>query len=160
MYRIGLGSDIHRLVSGRPLIIGGVRIASELGAEGHSDADVLFHAVTDAILGALALGDIGAHFPNTDPQWQDAPSSMFLEHTVRFMNERGYAIENLDATIHLERPKLRDHIESMRENLSGIMFADLGSISIKAKTGEGLDAVGRLEAIRASAIVLLRLVAG
>jgi 2-C-methyl-D-erythritol 2,4-cyclodiphosphate synthase len=114
MFRIGLGTDIHRLVESRPLIIGGVAIESELGADGHSDADVLTHAITDAILGALAIGDIGSHFPNNDERWRNAESFVFLRYALGLAKERGYIVANVDSTVHLERPKLRDHIDRMR----------------------------------------------
>lgn len=155
MHRIGIGTDIHRLVAGRPLIIGGVRIESELGADGHSDADVLLHAATDAVLGALALGDIGAHFPNDDDRWRNAESSQFLRHAVDLASQQGYAIENLDSVIDLERPKLRPHIEAMRNNLAEALNVATDRVSIKAKTGESVDAVGEQRAVRAQVIVLL-----
>jgi 2-C-methyl-D-erythritol 2,4-cyclodiphosphate synthase len=153
--RIGFGNDIHRLVENRPLILGGVLIESDLGAEGHSDADALLHAVTDAILGALALGDIGAHFSDKDPRWKDADSRLFLTETVRMMREKGYRIANLDSTISLERPKLRPHIEAMRRNLAEILEIEIDLVSVKAKTGESVDAVGERRAIKAEAVVLL-----
>lgn len=155
MYRIGFGNDVHRLVEGRPLIIGGVTIPSELGADGHSDADVLLHAVTDAILGALAMGDIGTHFPNSDPQWKDAESRVFLEKAVQMAAEKGYRIGNLDSTIGIESPRLKPFIERMRENLAVILGVGSERISVKAKTGEGVDAVGEGRAVRADAVVLL-----
>lgn len=155
MFKIGFGSDIHRLVSGRPLIIGGVTIESDLGADGHSDADVLFHAVTDAILGALALGDIGTHFPNSDPQWKDADSGVFLRKAVESVEWHGFSVVNLDSTINLESPKLRPHIDEMRANLATILKVDVVCVSVKAKTGEGVDAIGERRAIRADAVVLL-----
>src|SRR5437868_9302278 len=110
MHRIGFGTDIHRLVAGRPLIIGGVEIESELGADGHSDADVLMHAAADAVLGSLALGDLGTHFPNDEERWRNAPSTQFLEYAVGLIRERGFEVVNLDAIVDLERPKLRPHI--------------------------------------------------
>lgn len=155
MYRIGFGNDIHRLESGRPLILGGVRIESDLGAVGHSDADALFHAVTDAVLGALALGDIGSHFPDSDPRWVGADSSVFLREAVRLMAERGYLVVNVDTVISLQAPKLRPFIDRMRENLSRLLEIGIEDVSVKAKTGEGVDAVGEKRAIRAEAVVLL-----
>lgn len=155
MIRIGFGSDIHRLTTGRPLILGGVTIDSDLGAEGHSDADALTHAITDAILGALGVGDIGSHFPNSDERWANAESFVFLRFAVGLMKQHGYALGNIDATIELEQPKLRPYIEKMSEELSVVLETDRGSISIKAKTGEGVDAVGERRAIRATAVVLL-----
>jgi 2-C-methyl-D-erythritol 2,4-cyclodiphosphate synthase len=157
MFRIGIGSDTHRLVSGRPLILGGVLIPFDRGSEGHSDGDALTHALTDAILGALCEGDIGIHFPDTDSQWENADSMQLLARVVWLAKERGYEIANLDATVVLERPKLREHITSMRESLAKTMNTDISSVSVKAKTAEGLDAVGKGEAVMAHAVVLLRL---
>ena len=153
--RIGFGNDIHRLVENRPLILGGVLLESDLGAEGHSDADALLHAATDAILGALALGDIGTHFSDKDPRWKNADSRVFLIETVRMMREKGFRIVNLDSTISLEKPKLRPHIEAMRRNLAEILEIEIDSVSVKAKTGEAVDAVGERRAIKAEAVVLL-----
>lgn len=155
MIRIGFGTDIHRLVEGRPLILGGVKIDSDLGAEGHSDADALTHAITDALLGALALGDIGTHFPNTDERWRNAESFVFLRFAVGLIKERGFSIANLDSTIHLERPKLLTYIEQMKEGIGEALEVEARAISIKAKTGEEVDAVGEGRAVRADAIVLL-----
>jgi 2-C-methyl-D-erythritol 2,4-cyclodiphosphate synthase len=155
MFRIGFGNDVHRLVPNRPLILGGVFVESDLGAEGHSDADALLHAVTDAILGALALGDIGTHFSDRDPRWKNADSCLFLIETVRMMREKNYRVANLDSTISLEKPKLRPHIEAMRRNLAEILEVEIDSISVKAKTGEEVDAVGERRAIKAEAVVLL-----
>jgi len=156
MFRIGIGNDTHRLVDGRQLILGGLRIEFERGAEGHSDGDALTHALIDAILGALCEGDIGLHFPDSDSQWKDANSMQLLARVVWLARERGFVIGNIDATVMLERPKLRDHIEAMRENLAKTLSIDNGCVSVKAKTGEGLDAVGRGEAVRAHAVVLLK----
>ncbi len=153
--RIGFGNDIHRLVEGRPLIIGGVPVESEIGADGHSDADVLLHAITDAVLGALALGDIGSHFPNSDERWRGAESSKFLAYAAGLVREQGYRIENIDSTVSLERPKLRPHIHDMRVGIAAAAGIDLEQVSVKAKTGEGVDAVGESRAIRADAVVLL-----
>ena len=155
MFRIGIGHDTHRLVDGRPLILGGVRIQSDRGAEGHSDADTLCHALADAILGALCEGDLGVHFPDRDPQWKDADSLQLLARVNWLARERGFHLVNADATVLLERPKLREHVASMRENISRTMGADSACISVKAKTGEGVDAVGRGEAVTACAVVLL-----
>ncbi len=155
MFRIGFGSDIHRLVEGRPLILGGVEIECDLGAEGHSDADALTHAITDAILGALVLGDIGTHFPNTDERWQNAESFVFLRYAVGLMKEHGFVVSNVDSTIHLEKPKLQPYIERMRTGIAEALEVATGAVSIKAKTGEGVDAVGNRRAVRAEAIVLL-----
>ena len=153
--RIGIGSDVHRLVPGRPLILGGVSIESDKGAEGHSDADALVHAVTDALLGALALGDIGAHFPDKDPQWKGADSLQFLVHVVQLIKEKNYRVVNVDSIIMLERPRLRPHIDAMRENLARVLEVGVSCVSVKAKTGEGVDAVGQCEAVRTGAVVLL-----
>lgn len=155
MVRIGFGSDIHRLVPDRPLIIGGVSIDSDLGADGHSDADVLLHAVTDAILGALALGDIGTHFPPSDERWRNAESMVFLRFAVGLMKEAGYTVANLDSTVHLERPKLRPFIDEIRRQLADAIEVEINCVSVKAKTGEGVDAVGKREAIRADCVILL-----
>ena len=155
MFRIGIGYDTHRLVAGRPLILGGVRVESERGAEGHSDADALTHAIADAFLGALCEGDLGTHFSDDDPQWKDADSLQLLARVCWLARERGFHLVNADATISLERPKLRDHIAAMRESLARTLDVDIGCVSVKAKTGEGLDAVGRGEAVTVQAIVLL-----
>ena len=155
MLRIGIGNDTHRLVAGRPLIIGGVNVPYEFGPEGHSDSDALAHAVIDAVLGALAEGDIGVHFPDGDPQWKDANSFKMLRHVMRLMKKRGFHAVNTDATVMLEHPKLREHVDQMRENLAEVLQLNITSVSVKAKTGEGLDAVGRGEAVSAQAIVLL-----
>ena len=155
MFRIGFGNDIHRLSENLPLILGGVSIPSELGAEGHSDADALLHAVTDAILGALALGDIGSHFSDKDARWKGAESSVFLAEAVRMMKKKGFQVVNLDSTISLEKPKLRPHIDTMRANLARCLEIDLESVSVKAKTGEKVDAVGENRAVRAEAVILI-----
>jgi 2-C-methyl-D-erythritol 2,4-cyclodiphosphate synthase len=155
MYRIGFGTDIHRLVAGRPLIICGVQIDSDLGADGHSDADVLMHAATDAVLGALALGDIGTHFPNTDERWLGAESSQFLRHAVELIHEQGYEVANLDSVVSLESPKLESYVAQMRAHLAAAMNIDIGRVSVKAKTGEQVDAVGERRAITAEAVVLI-----
>lgn len=155
MYRIGFGTDIHRLVAGRPLILGGVHIESDLGADGHSDADVLMHAAADAVLGALALGDLGSHFPNDEEQWQNAESSQFLRYAVDLIKEKGYLVANIDSVIDLERPKLRPHIDLMRANLASALGIEISQVSVKAKTGEKVDAVGTGAAVRAEAVVLI-----
>lgn len=154
-FRIGHGTDIHRLEPGLPLILGGVRIESDLGAVGHSDADALTHAVTDAILGALALGDIGSHFPDSDERWKNAESFVFLRFVVGLMKEHGYALANLDSTVHLERPKLRAFIDEIRKGFADVLEVETNRVSVKAKTGEAVGDVGRREAIRADAVVLL-----
>jgi 2-C-methyl-D-erythritol 2,4-cyclodiphosphate synthase len=156
MFRVGTGHDTHRLVAGRPLILGGVLIESDRGAQGHSDGDALSHALADAILGALCEGDLGVHFPDSDEQWKDADSLQLLARVYWLARERGYHLANADATIMLERPKLREHIATMRETLATTLQVDLSCVSVKAKTGEGLDAVGRGEAVRVEAVVLLQ----
>lgn len=155
MYRIGTGNDVHRLVAGRPLILGGVSIESELGAEGHSDADALTHAITDAIFGALAIGDIGTHFPNSDERWLNAESFVFLRFAVGEMKQRGFQVANVDSTVHLEYPKLRPHIDDIRKGLADALEIETSKVSVKAKTGESVDAVGERRAVRADAVVLL-----
>ena len=155
MFRIGFGNDIHRLAKDKPLILGGIKIESEIGAVGHSDSDVLTHAITDAILGALALGDIGSHFSDKDEQWKNADSFIFLAEAVRMMKEKGFRVINVDSTVHLEKPKLRPYIEKMRENLAGRLEVEVSCVSVKAKTGEGVDSIGEMQAIRAEAVVLM-----
>src|SRR5438105_14899132 len=155
MFRVGIGHDTHRLVADRPLVLGGVEIESDRGAEGHSDGDALTHALADALLGALCEADLGAHFPDSDEQWKDADSLQLLARVVWLAHERGFQVGNVDATIMLERPKLRDHIDAKRDNLARTLDVDVACVSVKAKTGEGLDAVGRSEAVSAQAIVLL-----
>lgn len=155
MFRIGFGTDIHRLVEGRPLILGGVRIESDLGADGHSDADVLMHATADAVLGSLALGDLGTHFPNDEERWRNAESSQFVYYAVGLIKEQGYSVGNIDAVIDLELPKLRPHIDAMRANLAAALEIDVDQVSVKAKTGEKVDAVGERLAVRAQAVVLI-----
>ena len=153
--RIGNGFDVHALVAGRPLVLGGVVIAHERGLAGHSDADVLLHAVCDAILGALALGDIGMHFPDTDARWKDADSRVLLRHVAALASARGWRIGNLDVTVIAEAPKLAPHVPAMRANLAGDLACDVGAISVKATTTERLGFAGRGEGIAALATVLL-----
>jgi 2-C-methyl-D-erythritol 2,4-cyclodiphosphate synthase len=153
--RIGFGTDIHRLVAGRPLIIGGVTIESDLGAEGHSDADVLMHAAADAVLGALAAGDLGTHFPTNEEKWRNAESTQFLSYAVGLAKEHGFVVGNFDSVVHLEKPKLRPHIDAMRANIAAALGVDVSQVSVKAKTGEGVDAVGQMLAVSAQAVVLL-----
>ena len=155
MFRIGYGNDIHRLEAGVALILGGVSIESSTGAVGHSDADALTHAVTDAILGALALGDIGSHFSDKDERWRGADSFVFLRFVVGLMKEKGFAVSNVDSTVNLETPRLRPFIDRMRENLAVALEIETDCVSVKAKTGEKVDAVGKNEAIKAEAVVLL-----
>jgi 2-C-methyl-D-erythritol 2,4-cyclodiphosphate synthase len=153
--RIGQGWDTHRLVPGRPLILGGIQIPSEVGLSGHSDADVLFHAVTDAVLGALALGDIGMHFPDTAPEWKDAGSIQFLQHALKLAAHRGYVLVNVDSTILLERPKLKEFRTAIRESLSRAVGLPIDCVSVKFKTGEKVGAVGEGLSCEAQAAVLL-----
>jgi 2-C-methyl-D-erythritol 2,4-cyclodiphosphate synthase len=155
MIRIGIGNDTHRLVAGRPLVLGGVHIASDRGAEGHSDADALAHAIADAILGALCEGDIGVHFPDRDPHWAGANSLDLLSRVMWLAKERSLHVVNVDSTILLEAPKLRPYVEAMRENIANVLGIDAGCVSVKAKTGEGLDAVGQGLAVTAQAAVLM-----
>lgn len=154
--RAGTGYDLHRLVDGRPLILGGVTIPSDRGALGHSDADVVCHAATDAILGAACLGDIGRHFPDTEARWKDASSLDLLRRAVALVAELGLEVGNIDVTVILERPKIKDHVDAMRAAVAGAIGIDASRVSIKGKTNEGVDAVGRGEAIAAHAVALLR----
>jgi 2-C-methyl-D-erythritol 4-phosphate cytidylyltransferase/2-C-methyl-D-erythritol 2,4-cyclodiphosphate synthase len=154
--RAGTGYDLHRLVEGRPLIVGGVTIPSPVGAAGHSDADVVCHAVTDAILGAAGLGDIGTHFPDTAPEWKGASSLDLLSRTAARVAKQGFEVGNVDVTVILETPRIRPHVQAMQTAVASALGIDVGRISIKAKTNEGLDAVGRGEAIAAHAIALIR----
>ncbi len=131
-YRIGIGTDVHRLVAGRPLVLGGVEIESDLGADGHSDADVLIHAITDAIFGALALGDMGTHFPNDEERWRNAESSIFLRYAAGLMKQRGFEIANIDSTINLEQPKLLPFIDEMSANLAKVLEIAAEQVSVKA----------------------------
>lgn len=155
MFRIGIGHDTHRLVGGRPLVLGGVLVPGDLGAEGHSDADALCHAISDAILGALCEGDLGVHFPDRDPQWKDADSLQLLSRVMWLTRERGLHIQNLDATVMLETPRLRPYILAMRQKIAEVLEVDVTCVSVKAKTGEGLDAVGQSLAVTVHAVVLL-----
>ncbi len=153
--RTGIGNDLHRLIPGRKLILGGVRIPFAKGPAGHSDGDALAHAICDALLGAAALGDIGRHFPNTSPQWRAVSSLLFLRHVRKLLQEAGYTIVNVDATVGLERPKLSPHVPRMQEKLARALGLDAGQVSVKAKTGEGVNALGRGEAVRADAVALI-----
>ena len=156
MWRIGTGFDVHALVEGRPLILGGLEISHEKGLQGHSDADVLLHAVMDALLGALALGDIGQHFPDSDERYRGADSRQLLRHVHEMVRELGFVVGNLDCTVQAQRPKLRPYIEAMRKNLSEDLQISVGQISVKATTTERLGFVGREEGIAAEVIVLLQ----
>jgi len=152
---MGLGCDVHRLVPGRPLILGGITIPSDLGLEGHSDADVLSHAVTDAILGAAALGDIGMHFPDSDPRWKGCDSLVFLRHAKELAREQGYSIVNVDSTVILEQPKLKDYRQAIRERLAEALALDLDRVSVKFKTAERVGPVGERRSAESQAIVTL-----
>ena len=150
--RVGMGYDVHKLVEGRDLIIGGVRIPHTLGLLGHSDADVLLHAIMDALLGAAGLGDIGKHFPDTDPQYKGISSMKLLSHVAELIREKGYVVENIDATIIAQRPKMRPHIDQMRENMAKALKIDVDQINVKATTEEGLGVTGSGEGISSQAI--------
>ncbi|MEO0469183.1 MAG: 2-C-methyl-D-erythritol 2,4-cyclodiphosphate synthase [Bacteroidota bacterium] len=154
-FRIGFGYDTHRLTSGRKLILGGIEIEHTTGLLGHSDADVLLHAICDAMLGALSLRDIGFHFPDTDPRYKNADSRIFLGDAYRLITERGYELGNLDCTIIAEKPKINPHIPAMQEVIAGILQTNTENVSIKATTHEKTDAVGREESMIAHAVVLL-----
>jgi 2-C-methyl-D-erythritol 2,4-cyclodiphosphate synthase len=153
--RTGLGWDVHRLAAGRPLILGGVTVPSDFGLEGHSDADVLSHAITDALLGAAALGDIGMHFPDSDPKWKGADSARFLAHAANLVRQGGYTIVNVDATVILERPKLKDYRLAIRESLARTLALEVGRVSVKFKTAECVGPVGEGLSAEAQAIVTL-----
>ena len=154
--RIGMGYDVHRLVEGRKLILCGVEIPYEKGLLGHSDADVALHAIKDALLGAAALGDIGLHFPDTDPKYKGASSIKLLEHVGRLLEENGYVIENIDATIIAQRPKLLPYMEEMKKNVAGVLELTMDRVNIKATTEEGLGFTGSGEGISAQAVCLLQ----
>ena len=153
--RIGQSTDIHRFAEGRKLILGGVEIPYDKGLLGHSDADALTHAVAEAILGALALGDLGHWFPDTDPKWEGVDSQVILKECGRMMRERGYRIGNVDSLVLIERPKMAPHIEAMRANFAEALETDISRISVKATRGEGMGFVGRGEGVLAQAVVLL-----
>ena len=154
--RTGFASDIHRLVEGRKLMLAGIHVPANFGEQAHSDGDVVFHACAEAILGALALGDLGTHFPDNDNQYKDIDSSILVKRVVLMMKENGCQINNIDISITLEKPKLKDYIFSMRENLASLLETSIKNVSIKAGTNEGLDALGKGEAVKAEAIVLLK----
>jgi 2-C-methyl-D-erythritol 2,4-cyclodiphosphate synthase len=153
--RTGLGWDVHRLLPGRPLILGGITVPSDRGLEGHSDADVLSHAITDAILGAAALGDIGMHFPDSDPRWKGANSLVFLRHARGLAAERGFRLVNVDATVILERPKLKEYRQAIRDSLAAALELPVDRISVKFKTAEGVGPVGQERAAESQAVVTL-----
>jgi 2-C-methyl-D-erythritol 2,4-cyclodiphosphate synthase len=154
-FRTGQGWDVHRIAPGRPLILGGVTIPSEFGLDGHSDADILLHAVTDALLGAAALGDIGMHFPDTDPQWKNAASAKFLEHAAALVKQAGFSLVNVDTTVILEKPKLKNYREAIRESLARVLALPLDRVSVKFKTAERVGPVGQGLSAEAQAIVTI-----
>jgi 2-C-methyl-D-erythritol 2,4-cyclodiphosphate synthase len=155
-WRTGIGWDVHRTEVGRPLILGGVTVPSEFGLAGHSDADVLAHAITDALLGAAALGDIGEHFPDTDPRWNGADSLVFLRHARTLVHQAGFEIVNLDSTVILERPKLKDFRGSIRQKLASTLGLALDRVSVKFKTAEKLGPVGEGRSAEAQAVATIR----
>lgn len=157
VFRVGQGWDTHRIEQGRPLILGGIQIPSPFGLAGHSDADVLSHAITDAILGCLALGDIGMHFPDTAPEWRGADSLQFLRHAQELAAREGYGIISIDSTVILERPKLKDFRLSIRQKLAEVLRLDISLVSVKFKTAEGVGPVGEQRSCEAQAVVLLAL---
>lgn len=153
--RIGIGYDVHRLVRGRPLILGGVRIESEWGLAGHSDADALLHAISDALLGALALGDLGHHFPDSDPRYRGIASAKLLKRVFGMVQDQAYRLHNLDAVVIAQKPRLAGHIPMIRESVADLLSTDPGLISVKAKTAESLGALGRGEGIAVHAVCLI-----
>lgn len=156
MIRVGFGFDVHRLVEGRELWLGGVKVPHALGALGHSDADVLLHALCDALLGALALGDIGTHFPDTDPQWKGADSKHLLSAVRRMVAEKGWTVGNVDLTLILERPKIKPHVPAMRTVIADLLGVEEEAVSIKATTNESMGFVGREEGVAAHAVALVQ----
>jgi 2-C-methyl-D-erythritol 2,4-cyclodiphosphate synthase len=155
-FRVGLGYDVHRLVEGRTLWLGGVRLDHEKGALGHSDADVLLHAICDALLGAAALDDIGQHFPDTDPVWENADSKVLLQRVVDLLSERGWRVGNIDCSLALERPRVKPHLAAMRAAIAPILGIEEDAVSIKATTNEKLGFVGREEGVCAWAVALIQ----
>lgn len=153
--RVGIGIDIHQFGEGRKLIVGGVEIPHSKGLKGHSDADVLLHAISDALLGAAALGDIGKHFPDTSPEFKDIDSKILLRHVGKLISEEGYSIENIDSMLLMERPKVAPHIMAMRANIAECLNIDIGRVAVKATTNEKLGYVGREEGVCAHAICLI-----
>ncbi|MDT9027674.1 2-C-methyl-D-erythritol 2,4-cyclodiphosphate synthase [Rossellomorea yichunensis] len=156
MFRIGQGFDVHQLVEERPLIMGGITIPYEKGLLGHSDADVLLHAVADACLGAVAAGDIGKHFPDTDPEFKDADSAKLLEHVWSLVKEQGYELGNIDCTIIAQKPKMAPYIDAMRQSIATLLEADITQVNVKATTSEQLGFTGRGEGIAAQTTVLIK----
>lgn len=157
MYRVGQGIDVHRFAEDRPLILGGVRIAESGGLEGHSDADAVLHALTDAILGAIGAGDIGEYFPSSDPRWKDAPSRLFVEEAVRLLSDRGAVVSSIDLTIVAERPRMAPHKAAIRASVAGLVGVTAGRVNVKATTTDGLGFTGRGEGLCAMATVCVEL---
>ncbi len=155
MIRIGQGYDVHQLAEGRPFILGGVEIEHDRGLLGHSDADVLLHTITDAALGAIGGGDIGKHFPDTDPEFKDADSRKLLTHIWQYVKEQGYELGNVDCTVIAQKPKLAPYIEAMRQSIADLLEADISQVNVKATTSEHLGFTGREEGIAAMAVILL-----
>ena len=155
MIRIGQGYDVHQLAEGRPFILGGVEIEHDRGLLGHSDADVLLHTITDAALGAIGGGDIGKHFPDTDPEFKDADSRKLLTHIWEYVKEQGYELGNVDCTVIAQKPKLAPYIDQMRESIANLLEADISQVNVKATTSEHLGFTGREEGIAALAVILL-----
>ncbi len=153
--RVGMGEDLHRIDEARPLILGGVTIKGAPGLAGHSDADVLLHAITDAVLGAAGKGDLGTHFPSSQERWAEGDSTQFLREALRMAHDDNWLLTNMDATVHAEHPRLEPHLPSISQSIARILGTNHERVNVKAKSGEGLDAVGRGEAIRATAVVLL-----
>ena len=154
-FRTGLGWDSHRIQEGRPLLLGGVRVESAFGLDGHSDADILLHALTDALLGAAALGDIGMHFPDTDPRWHRAESGPFLRHALALVTAKGWQLQNVDCTVILERPKLKDYRLAIRESIAALLELELDRVNVKFKTAEKVGPVGEGRSAEAQAIALI-----
>ena len=154
--RVGLGYDIHQMVEGRKLILGGVVIKHDKGSKGHSDGDALLHAITDALLGAAGLGDIGEYFPDNDPQWKDADSGVLLKEAFKIVRRRGWEVENIDCNIIAQAPKLKPYKSQMEARIASLLEIETRRVNVKAKTNEGMDAVGRSEAIATQAVVLLK----
>ena len=155
MIRIGQGYDVHQLAEGRPFILGGIEIEHDRGLLGHSDADVLLHTITDAALGAIGGGDIGKHFPDTDPEFKDADSRKLMTHIWQYVKEQGYELGNVDCTVIAQKPKLAPYIEQMRESIAGLLEAGISQVNVKATTNEKLGSLGREEGIAALAVILL-----
>ena len=154
--RIGFASDIHRLAAGRRLMLGGVNVPHWQGEVAHSDGDVVYHALAESILGALALGDLGSHFPDSDPKYKDINSALLVEEVVKLMDDKGYVVNNVDISITLQEPKLKPFIETMRNNIASLLNVEIDAVSVKAGTNENMDAIGMQMAVKAESIVLLK----